>query len=188
MAEKYYGLYISGHVTAIEAEASQTLQSDEARANLAQPSGSALPPQPERRQFSEEDEEILIRLVSERPALYDFRLPLRERGRSVVKNLWLDIIQELDGMYLKTLSLLSLYVDLEIIMLEYFILVDITSDAIAKKWKNIRDSFMRVRANIKKKKSSGSSAEEKLQADRLKNNHRNYELLMFLDDSLTSRR
>ncbi|CAG9771715.1 unnamed protein product [Ceutorhynchus assimilis] len=162
VAEKYYGLYLSGHVTAVEAEASDTFRRDEAGAILAHPSGSAEPVQPERRPFCDEDEEILIRLVSERPALYDFRLPLKDRARSKVRNLWLDVIQELD--------------------------VDITVDAIAKKWKNMRDSFMRVRANIKKKISSGSSAEEKLQAERLKRSHRNYELLMFLEDSLTCRR
>lgn len=63
-----------------------------------------------------------------------------------------------------------------------------TVEAVSRKWKNIRDSFIRARANINKKLASGSSAEEKVMAEKLKRNHRNYELLMFLDDTLTTRR
>lgn len=49
------------------------------------------------REWNVDDEETLIKLVSERPPLYDFRLPLKERGRNVMKNLWEEVISELNG-------------------------------------------------------------------------------------------
>lgn len=63
-----------------------------------------------------------------------------------------------------------------------------TVEALSKKWKSLRDSYIRARANINKKLASGSSAEEKVQAEKLRRTHKHYDLLMFLDDSLTTRR
>lgn len=46
------------------------------------------------------DDELLISLVSARPPLYDFRIPLKERCRDVVNNLWEEVISELNSKYL----------------------------------------------------------------------------------------
>lgn len=67
-------------------------------------------------------------------------------------------------------------------------LVDVPIENIMKKWKNIRDSYMRVRANVRKKSRSGASAEEKIMAEKLKKSHKHFELLSFLEDSLTTNR
>lgn len=56
-----------------------------------------------------------------------------------------------------------------------------TVDEISKKWKNIRDSYIRARSNINKKICSGSSASQKIAAEKIWEKHKNYELLKFLD-------
>lgn len=45
-----------------------------------------------------DEEEILIHLVSERPPLYDYRLPLKLRSRAIVNKLWPEVKNELKGM------------------------------------------------------------------------------------------
>lgn len=47
--------------------------------------------------WNAEDEEALIRLVSLRPALYDFRIPLKERSRTITRALWEEVILNLNG-------------------------------------------------------------------------------------------
>lgn len=49
------------------------------------------------RQWKCEDEELLIQSVSTRAPLWDFRLPLKSRGRNTTKNLWEEIILEMNG-------------------------------------------------------------------------------------------
>lgn len=55
---------------------------------------------------------------------------------------------------------------------------------ISARWKNIRDSYIRARANINRKIASGASAAEKLKAESIKVKHKHYSLLQFLDDTL----
>lgn len=47
-------------------------------------------------QYSNLDE-LLITLVKERPALYDIRVPERERTKSAKQNLWYEISQQMEG-------------------------------------------------------------------------------------------
>lgn len=49
------------------------------------------------------DEETLISLVAERPALFDFRLPLMQRTKEITRTLWQEIIDELEGKFLCTI-------------------------------------------------------------------------------------
>ncbi|KAL3273360.1 hypothetical protein HHI36_014808 [Cryptolaemus montrouzieri] len=44
-------------------------------------------------------EELLILKVQQRPALYNFRLPLKERMRNITKQMWIDIWRSLNGLY-----------------------------------------------------------------------------------------
>lgn len=46
-----------------------------------------------------EDDELLITLVSAKPPLYDFRMPLRERSRETIQKLWEEIISIMNGGY-----------------------------------------------------------------------------------------
>lgn len=47
-------------------------------------------------QYSNLDE-LLITLVRERPALYDIRVPERERTKSAKQHLWYEISQQMEG-------------------------------------------------------------------------------------------
>lgn len=84
--EKYYNLYQNGLIQSVEEFSEESAQSQE---SYICPSSSSTQ--------SSSFEEELIRLVSERPPLYDHRLPLKERSRTIVKDLWTEIIQALNG-------------------------------------------------------------------------------------------
>lgn len=81
-------------------------------------------------------EELLISCVQARPPLWDSRLPIKDRSKTIRGNLWTEIFQEFGG---------NPNFSLEFLM---------------KKWRNLRDTYVRLKgeytpsgsAAIKKKK------------------------------------
>ncbi|XP_008208284.1 uncharacterized protein LOC100116323 [Nasonia vitripennis] len=69
-------------------------------------------------QYSNLDE-LLIALVRERPALYDIRVPERERTKSAKQNLWYEISQQMEGC--------------------------LKPDAAELRWKYLRENFLKAR-------------------------------------------
>lgn len=67
-------------------------------------------------------------------------------------------------------------------------IANVSESEIIKKWKNIRDSFLRARKNVNQKISSGSSSETKLKCDKIKKSHKYFEQLQFLEDTIAPRR
>ncbi|CAG9814675.1 unnamed protein product [Phaedon cochleariae] len=74
--------------------------------------------------------EELISLVMQRPPLYNFRLPSVHRSKSIDEKLWKEILTIMK--------------------------VDMSVEAVAKKWKTLRDSYVKIRSEITKKPPSGS--------------------------------
>ncbi|KYN15194.1 hypothetical protein ALC57_12584 [Trachymyrmex cornetzi] len=74
-------------------------------------------------------DERLIEEVRKHEPLYNFRLPLSQRGRKQTKQLWQDISNELNG--------------------------EISAEGAAKYWKSLRDTFMKIIAE--ERQPSGSS-------------------------------
>lgn len=133
-----------------------------------------------RNYLREDDDELLISLVSARPPLFDMRLPLKQRSRGIIHNLWEEVISELNSK--------NFVLNKHCMFSRLRVSVKVTTKQISSRWKNIRDSYVRARVNIQKKIASGSSSSEKLKADSIRNKHKHYELLEFLDDTLWTRR
>ncbi|KMQ89596.1 histone H3 [Lasius niger] len=74
-------------------------------------------------------DERLIEEVRRREPLYNFRLPLAQRGRKQTKHMWQDISTELNG--------------------------EISADGAAKRWKSLRDTFMKIIAEERQPSGSG---------------------------------
>ncbi|KAJ8938015.1 hypothetical protein NQ314_011627 [Rhamnusium bicolor] len=130
-------VYTHGYIRAVVPEQDESYDSDEsqAQATLAQ----TLLGQTE---IKPEDEQYLIPLIEARPLLWDFRIPLKNRGKEIIRSLWEEIIMELG--------------------------VNMSVEEVRGKWKSIRDSFIRARNNYKKRIPSGTSAEQKLEAEKNK--------------------
>ncbi|XP_024876519.1 uncharacterized protein LOC112457599 isoform X1 [Temnothorax curvispinosus] len=81
-------------------------------------------------------DERLIEEVRRHEPLYNFRLPLTQRGRKQTKQMWQDISTELNG--------------------------EISADGAAKRWKSLRDTFMKIIADKRQPSGSGSFSTEKV--------------------------
>ena len=44
-------------------------------------------------------DELLINLVKERPALFDIRIPLKDRSKIMKQALWYDVSKNMNGKY-----------------------------------------------------------------------------------------
>ncbi|KAM0731598.1 hypothetical protein ACS0PU_001140 [Formica fusca] len=75
----------------------------------------------------EDIEELLISNVKKRRELWDHTLPITKRSRNVIATHWQEISKELNGI--------------------------LTPDAACKKWRYLKDSYMRIRNDVTKKKS-----------------------------------
>ncbi|XP_025161390.1 uncharacterized protein LOC112588061 [Harpegnathos saltator] len=111
----------------------------------------------------EQLDEDLISAVKSRPALYDFRLPLKERGRKQKADLWREISVYLKGSYTPT--------DAE------------------KRWNYLKDCYRKARNLLKKQQNiaqrSGAAGTSK--SETIKSSFRYYNIMMFLNDTLEYR-
>ncbi|XP_018360389.1 PREDICTED: uncharacterized protein LOC108759436 [Trachymyrmex cornetzi] len=96
----------------------------------------------------EDIEELLISNVKKRRELWDYRLPLTSRSRDVIAKHWQEVSKELNGI--------------------------LTPEAASKKWRYLKDSYMRIRNDMIKKKS-GSAASKVIK-------WKWYEFMEFLHD------
>ncbi|KAL0107420.1 hypothetical protein PUN28_015758 [Cardiocondyla obscurior] len=101
-------------------------------------------------------EEILISEVQERSCLWDHTMDIKIRGMDTVRKAWEEIRQVLSIFRSKSLS---------------------------KKWKNLRDTFLRKYKQEKSCTASGSAA-----ANKIKNNWKFYEQIKFLKSTVQHRR
>lgn len=103
------------------------------------------------------NDEQLISLVQQRPALYNFRLPLKQRTKDIKDKLWKEIVRIMN--------------------------VELSVSDIAKKWKALRDYYMKIKPQIKNKPPSGTGSDEVDSRKVWKFFH----LMRFLDDTLEMR-
>lgn len=100
-------------------------------------------------------EEQLIKYVQDRPALYNISLPLSDRTNGKKNALWLEIFNIFGGQY--------------------------SVEDLQKKWKYLRDSYIRARKRVTQYVPSGSGASVSIDPG-----FRHYDLLKFLDDGASS--
>lgn len=79
------------------------------------------------------DEDLLISLVSERPPLFDISLNLRLRSKAIKEKHWWEI---------KTIMK-----------------TDLSLEELSKKWKALRDYYVKIKPEMTRNVPSGSSAE-----------------------------
>ncbi|XP_018578262.1 uncharacterized protein LOC108916481 isoform X3 [Anoplophora glabripennis] len=106
--------------------------------------------------YCETVEELLISLVQLRPALWDHRIPLKSRSKNIKDDLWVEVYTAMG----------------QIIPLE----------EIKKKWRNLRDKYIKVKGEICVYKPSGMGAKGKQKV------WKHFSALQFLDDSINPRR
>ncbi|XP_071578814.1 uncharacterized protein [Temnothorax nylanderi] len=104
-------------------------------------------------------DEILIEGLRTRPCLWNHRIPVEERSPLSVKEAWLEISKELEDKF------------------------DVNS--IKKRWRNLRDCYMKARKKVTAYKPSGSAAST---SDKKKDaGFRFFDQMQFLNDSIISR-
>ncbi|XP_031327643.1 uncharacterized protein LOC116158914 [Photinus pyralis] len=104
---------------------------------------------------TESFEELLITYVQDRPALYNITLPLSERTVGKKNALWMEVFNLFGGKY--------------------------TIEDLQKKWKYLRDCYIRARKKVTQYIPSGSGALQKVDPG-----FRHYALMTFLNDDTTS--
>ncbi|KAG5864526.1 hypothetical protein JTB14_002378 [Gonioctena quinquepunctata] len=102
--------------------------------------------------------ELLISFVVSRPPLWDHRLPLVQRTKPIKDQLWVEILSEFGGN------------------------TDLTPDILQKKWKNLRDKYIKTKAELDTYIPSGSAAKKK------KKIWKHFEAMAFLSDTVSRRR
>ncbi|CAH1109937.1 unnamed protein product [Psylliodes chrysocephalus] len=108
--------------------------------------------------FTEETiSELLISFVSLRPPLWDHRLPLSQRTKSIKDQLWVEILSEFGGN------------------------TDLTPAILQKKWKNLRDKYIKTKAELDTYTPSGSAAKKK------KEIWKHFDAMAFLRDTVAPR-
>lgn len=133
-------------------------------------------------------EELLINCVEARPPLWDCRLPLIQRSKTIRDELWYEIFQEFGGMYTlvfqyqsEAKSLLpspqSLYSLSSLFISEQ---PQFSVQFLMSKWRNLRDTYVRVKGEYESYKKSGSAAKKKKIWEY-------YECMSFLRDTLSHR-
>ncbi|CAG9818744.1 unnamed protein product [Phaedon cochleariae] len=103
-------------------------------------------------------EEFLINLVMARPPLWDSRLPLKDRSKTIRDNLWLEVYEAFGEQEHLSVSVLI------------------------KKWRNLRDTYVRVKGETESYVPSGSAAGKKK-----KRKWEYYDLMSFLSDTIKYR-
>ncbi|XP_032685711.1 uncharacterized protein LOC116850941 [Odontomachus brunneus] len=103
-------------------------------------------------------DEMLINIVQTKPALWNFQIPLRERTKAKKKALWKEVENMLGGL--------------------------LTMDDAMKRWKYLRDCYVRYKRQINTYVPSGSAA----QPSKKQKVFRFYEVMQFIDDPLESAR
>lgn len=98
-------------------------------------------------------EELLISCVEARPPLWDSRLPLKDRSKPIRDNLWLEIFAEFGSN------------------------PEFTIEFLIKKWRNLRDTFVRIKGEYT---PSGSACQKKKKWEY-------FDSLQFLNDTVKYR-
>ncbi|KAG5869674.1 hypothetical protein JTB14_035600 [Gonioctena quinquepunctata] len=101
-------------------------------------------------------EELLINCVEARPPLWDCRLPLVQRSKTIRDELWLEIYREFGEQ------------------------PEFPIKYLMTKWRNLRDTYVRVKGEYESYKKSGSAAKKKKVWEF-------YENMSFLRDTLNHR-
>lgn len=96
-------------------------------------------------------EEAFIRHVQNRPPLYNLRLPLSDRTNAKKNQLWKEISNIYGG--------------------------ELSPEDLQKKWKYLRDCFVRAKKKVTAYRPSGSQATPAVDPG-----FRHYELMKFVDD------
>lgn len=107
---------------------------------------------------NEEFNERLIMAVLDRPSLYDFRINVKERSKIKKSSLWEEIRNILGG--------------------------DRSIKDLQKRWKYLRDCYMRSKRKMKEYVPSGSAASA---SANLKSNFKFFELMKPLDDTFQTK-
>ncbi|XP_071576431.1 uncharacterized protein [Temnothorax nylanderi] len=99
-------------------------------------------------------DEMLINIVQTKPALWNFQIPLSERTKAKKKALWKEVENMLGGL--------------------------MTADDAMKRWKYLRDCYVRYKRQVNAYVPSGSGA----QPSKKQKIFRFYEVMQFIDDPL----
>ncbi|KAF5283209.1 hypothetical protein FQR65_LT14040 [Abscondita terminalis] len=102
-------------------------------------------------------EELLISLIQIRPPLWDSRLPLPQRSKTIRDKLWAEIYEQFGEQE------------------EYSI------EVLMKKWRNLRDTYVRLKGEYETYVPSGSASKKR------KKTWEFYEQMAFLNDTLNYR-
>lgn len=137
-------------------------------------------------------DEDLISAVQKRRALYDYRIPLKERGRQKKDDLWKDVSQYLKGKIYINYKYVCIHICLYI-----FMYIDnkncvsglYTPIEAEKRWNYLKDCYRKARNTLKKKQNieqrSGAAAKPKNEGN--KPAFRYYYAMNFLSDVLEHR-
>lgn len=132
--------------------------------------------------------ENLIAAVKSRPALYDFRLPVKERGRKQKDDLSREIsIFERYNLYRFTYTLC--YVQTHITNYKLYIIGLYTPTEAEKRWNYLKDCYRKARNLLKKQQNvaQGSGAAGASKTESIKPSFRYYNVMSFLNDTLEHR-
>lgn len=121
--------------------------------------------------------------MKRRRELWDHTLPLANRSRDIIATHWQEISKEFNGKFNTISYVLSFNYYLSLLSKYSFHLGNLTlgiltPDAACKKWRYLKDSYMRIRNDIIKKKS-GSAANKLVK-------WKWYEYMRFLHDTQDS--
>ncbi|CAH1112986.1 unnamed protein product [Psylliodes chrysocephalus] len=102
-------------------------------------------------------EELLISFVESNPPLWNHRIPLMERTKTIKERLWVEIQIEFGD-------------------------TDLSLAVLQKKWKNLRDTYIKTKAEVEVYVPTGASQKKR------KRVCKHYESMKFLSDSVVPRR
>ncbi|XP_067203441.1 uncharacterized protein [Linepithema humile] len=128
-------------------------------ATIVENSNKIVPEDINEHQYSiDQRDEMLIDIIQTKPALWNFQIPLSERTKAKKKALWKEVENALGGL--------------------------MTMDDAMKRWKYLRDCYVRYKRQINTYVPSGSAA----QPSKKQKVFRFYEAMQFIDDPLESAR
>lgn len=129
---------------------------------------------------------MLINIVQTKQALWNFQIPLSERTKMKKKALWKEVENMLGGFYkykiLHKIAKCKLQSILRIELILFTIIGLMTMDDAMKRWKYLRDCYVRYKRQVNAYVPSGSAA----QPSKKQKIFRFYEAMQFIDDPLKS--
>lgn len=106
---------------------------------------------------AEDIEELLISNVKKRRELWDHKLPLSLRSRDKIATHWREISKELNGKFIIQLHVLCFKT---YCFKKCKFLGILTPDAACRKWRYLKDSYMRIRNDLMKKRSGSAASKQ----------------------------